>query len=65
MYPFETFYRIEINTNEILYSPPHPPLPLKGGGLGRGDLTSFIAFVLGGGTSEVFLFNHFEVVGLK
>jgi len=24
------------NTNEINYFPPHSPLPLKGGGLGRG-----------------------------
>jgi hypothetical protein len=25
-----------INTNEINYLTPHPPLPLKGGGLGWG-----------------------------
>ena len=25
-----------INTNTLIYFTPHPPLPLKGGGLGRG-----------------------------
>jgi len=24
------------NTNALIYVTPHPPLPLKGGGLGRG-----------------------------
>jgi hypothetical protein len=26
----------ETNTNEIIHFTPHPPLPLKGGGLGWG-----------------------------
>ena len=26
----------ESNTNELIHFTPHPPLPLKGGGLGRG-----------------------------
>jgi hypothetical protein len=41
------------NTDEISYSTPHPPYPLKGGGLaclpvgrGRGDVSLFIPFVL-------------------
>jgi hypothetical protein len=27
---------LETNTNELIFFTPHPPLPLKGGGLGRG-----------------------------
>jgi len=36
------------NTNVLIYFTPHPPLPLKGGGEGRGegDVTLFNAFVL-------------------
>jgi hypothetical protein len=32
------------NTNELIFFTPHPPLPLKGGGLGRGSC-HFIYYV--------------------
>jgi hypothetical protein len=30
------FHLQTINTNVLIYVTPHPPLPLKGGGVGRG-----------------------------
>jgi hypothetical protein len=41
-----------INTNVLIYFTPHPPLPLKGGGEGGGDVTSFMSFVLVGELSK-------------
>ena len=34
--PFLKKCRCSTNTNEIIHFTPHPPLPLKGGGKGRG-----------------------------
>jgi hypothetical protein len=39
---------LQIKTSELIQSTPHPPLPRKGGGEKRGDVSFLITFVLVG-----------------